>query len=321
MTGIRKKVTFAFYLAVLATIAVVTSSYAWLSISKLPSVSDISLSILTDNAILVAMDESGEPGEWNTYLDLASLFEDMEPLTVATYSNNSGLLYEPEYDNDGRPSGVSVIEDQEGYYVSAEFWLQCTGNSTDVQLVAPSITESGEKAGGTYLVGAAIWNTSTISHDSGGNGAEYSARMAIICTKTDLDGNPIEDSVTYIYEPNADTHINEETEEGYVVTSSIDGSATLTDEDNLIIQESVIWSEQDPVLMDNVTYSGGEFIQNPILFTMDSSSLIKIEIRIWVEGQDIDCTNAAFGAESVLEASLQFGAVDSEENSTGITPR
>lgn len=316
----KAKLLSIFILALASVIAMVTATYAWLDISRLPSVSDISLSLITENSVLIALDQNGEPQEWNSFLDLSAILEDEEPLQPVTYSAVDNQLYMINYGDDGRPAGLNTTESAEDYYIEVTYWLQCSSTMAEIQLATPEDDVNGDMGGGTYLVGEPLWNSETISHDNGANGGETTIRIGFEIQETDLEYNPVGESEFFIYEPNADVHVDEST--GYVETSSTDGTSTLVDDDHLIIQNSSSWSESSPILEGSVVYDMGDFQQNQVLFTLDSQNLVKVTMYIWMEGQDVDCSNMAIAAENLLLANIQFTTADeSVESPSGITPR
>jgi hypothetical protein len=160
------------------------------------------------------------------------------------------------------------------------------------------------KGSGTFVIGKPIWNDETIQHDNGGKGTELAMRVGFLIRKTDLNGNPKEaPPVFYIYEPNCDTHKTGST--GYVNTPSIDGTDSLIREENLIQQTTNMWKESDPVEQNVVIRSPGEFTTETKLFEIKPGELAEITIYIWLEGQDIDCTNE-IGHEAKLLVCLKF---------------
>lgn len=315
MTGNKSKVTYAFALSILAVIAMVSASYAWLGISRIPSVTDMSLSVITDNALLIAPDQEGTPGQWDNYLDLSAVFENMEPLKPVTYSSAEDSFYGVEYGTDGRPSGTSP--DTAGQMITYEFWMKSSGSTAAIRLASPTLTPDGKKGAGTYVVGEPVWNGETISHDNGGHGAETTIRMGFRCIPTDSSGEENGESRFYIYEPNADIHVDGS--EGYRDTPSVDGSPSLVDEEYLIVQGASTWEEQEPVLKDVVIYDLGDFQTNPVLFNLSGQSMVKIIMYIWMEGQDVDCTNMAVSKETRIAANIQFGVDMEERDDHGVT--
>ena len=77
-------------------------------------------------------------------------------------------------------------------------------------------------------------------------------------------------------------------------------------------EEEKKWLLVDSERLIMQTYSRkeepGEFIQNPTLFTLESGEIVKIELYIWLEGQDVDCSNAMSDGVTTtkLEANIQF---------------
>jgi hypothetical protein len=104
-----------------------------------------------------------------------------------------------------------------------------------------------------------------------------------------------------------------------VATASIDGSSSLVPESDLIWQTTSSWNETTPVLSDSVVYSMGTFQTSTELFDISADTLEKITLYVWLEGQDVDCTNAASPYETSILANIQFTTAEQEENNTGIT--
>ena len=73
MLQTRKKLISIFLLLMLGLLASVSMTYAWLGVSRIPFVSDVALTVMTDSAIQIAPDENGAPGEWSSYLDVSAL--------------------------------------------------------------------------------------------------------------------------------------------------------------------------------------------------------------------------------------------------------
>ena len=335
----KNKLIIGFFLSILATVALVSASYAWLDMSRIPFVTDVSLSIITENNILIAPDEDGSPGEWDTYLDMSAILNDMVPLKPVTYAGDQ--FYKVEYGDDGRPAGLSPVSreninvrypdggggtgadrqaEQEGYMLACDYWLKSEGTATDVMLAKPVATAEGQRGGGTYVVGEPVWDRASLSHVNGGCGAETTIRIGFACTPTDRDGVTTGDTQFYIYEPNADVHIDGT--DGYVETLSSQGSL-LVDNEHLILQEASSWQEQMPILQDVVIYEFGEFIHNVPMFHLDGIGMVKVTMYIWMEGQDMDCQNIIVSKESKVVANIQFGIDETVDvnSHTGIVPR
>jgi hypothetical protein len=130
-----------------------------------------------------------------------------------------------------------------------------------------------------------------------------------------MDQPKEEPSEFFIYEPNTDSHIEEEST-GYINTPSIDGTDHLVDSDYLIRQTASTWTEAYPVQRDVVIKDLGEFIDNPTLFTIGTNEMVKIDLYIWLEGQDVDCTNEIQKAQ--ILANIQF--VGDAGSHSGLVP-
>ena len=75
--------------------------------------------------------------------------------------------------------------------------------------------------------------------------------------------------------------------------------------DRLIQQTTSMWKESDPVEKNVVIRTSGDFTTDTTLFTLDPTEYARITVYIWLEGQDVDCTNE-IGHEAKLLVSIQF---------------
>ena len=64
----------------------------------------------------------------------------------------------------------------------------------------------------------------------------------------------------------------------------------------------------------------GVFLENPPLFDLDAKEIVKIELYIWLEGQDVDCSNAMSDGVTTtqIEANIQF--TGTTETQSGMRP-
>ena len=159
---------------------------------------------------------------------------------------------------------------------------------------------------GTYVIGTPVWNGQRVLHDNGGSGAECAVRIGLRITRLNPDGTPLadEDPTFIIYEPNADAHT--EGDSGYVATPSIDGTDSLVPEDRLILQTASSWREAYPVQRDVLIHELGEFTTPTKLFQLAPEEMVQIDLYLWLEGQDVDCTNRIDSAQII--ANIQFGS-------------
>ena len=149
-----------------------------------------------------------------------------------------------------------------------------------------------------------MWNSQTILHDDGGQGAETAIRLGLRIALVDPEtGAAKGTSEFFIYEPNYDAHIGSRVT-GDPATKSIDGTDTLIDSAHLIRQTASTWREASPVQSTVTIKSLGRFTTPTKLFQLKGGEVAAIELYIWLEGQDADCTNII--EEAQIIANLQF---------------
>ncbi len=327
--SLKAKLTVLLTAVIITAVATATATYAWLEISRTPIVSDLELSVMTESGLEVAPDLDGQPGEWDTSLDLSNLLSEIAPLRPVTFSKANQALYTTLYDIDGRNTGKTVaLSDKvnanvkatanpraknEGYYIAVSFWVRGAQNAT-VSLAKALEVEEGKKGSGTYVIGNPVWDEDELIHKNGGNGLETAIRLGFRCQTTDSNGRPIGDSRFVVYEPNCDTHTK--AEDGYIETTSIDKGA-LVDSVNLIRQTTSVWNETTPVLSNEVVYSLGDFMEKSNLFDLRIGEMQKVTLYVWLEGRDIDCINVASAAKTSILARIQLTANGGYPN-TGI---
>lgn len=327
----KRKVFVAFLAAAISASAAVTATYAWFMISRTPIVSNLDLAVASENGLEIAPDENGKPGEWDVILDLSTVLDGVVPLRTVTYSKNQNTFYAMNYGLDGRPAGATVAlsdaqnanvkgignpsAEAQGYYIAVTFWMRGS-SSASIRLSEAKEVKEGLAGTGTYVIGNPVWNGNAVVHENGGNGLETALRLGFRCQPTDMEGNAKGGSRFVIYEPNADTHADG-ANTGYVATESINGGG-LVAENDLIWQTTSSWNETTPVLREDVLYSMGEFRTNAHLFDIDSETMQKITMYVWLEGQDVDCINAVAAHETSIFANVQF-APEETNNNTGIS--
>ncbi|MBR6768952.1 MAG: hypothetical protein IKM34_05645 [Clostridia bacterium] len=304
----RRLILYAYMLLILLILTTV-SAYASFSLSTTPRVSNLSIYINTVPGMEITLDP--EDKEWGQHISYEDMFPEKYKLRPATWSQKDMKFYGARYSYDGK------LKDQwepltdarhanntsyENYYCIATFYAHSVRN-IQVSLAPAVALDNGLSASGTYLMGEPVWNAETILHDNNGKGAENAIRIGLRVTRLDESLEPTGDAPEFIiYEPNADAHNDGSI--GYLDTPSIDGSETLIEKDKIITQSASTWTETDPVERDVQKHQLGEFTDSSDLFTMKKDEVVKIEMIIWLEGQDADCTNAI--ADAGIVANLQF---------------
>ncbi len=299
----------------------VTASYTWFSLSRTPRVSNIGLYINAPTGLLLSKAPEGE--EWVLQLDYRELVDETAPLRPVTWSDQEQRFYAAVYGIDGRQTGRweplsdsnnANRDDVYGYYVKATFYAT-TDTSVNISLTHAVAVSEGIDGAGTFLIGTPVWDYDNLVHTDGGLGAQTAIRIGFRITPMQ-DGEAQADQAKFvIYEPNCDSHVDGS--EGYVPTPSIDGGEHLVSPDRLITQSTTTWTEAEIVQRDVVVKNMGQFLQEPFLYFLEANQMIRIDIYIWLEGQDVDCNNK-LGQTAEIMASIQFDA--DESGMSGLDP-
>ena len=318
-------VIYLYMLLILMSLLTV-ASYTWFSISRTPRVSDLYMFVNSPKGLELSADPLAEDEDWKLQLDFRDLVDETTPLRPVTWSNMKQQFFAATYGFDGRLQQIinwEPLNDErhankdnlDGYYIKVSFYAR-TQQAVEVSLSPAVEVDKGIDGSGTYLIGTPIWDDQNILHNNGGEGAECAVRIGIRITRLDEEFEPDEErkSVFFIYEPNSDIHINDP--KGYIATPSIDNTPHLVEEKYIIRQSASTWTEAYPVQRNVVVHELGEFLDEPKLFLMDMNEMVKIDLYIWLEGQDVDCTNRI--SEAQILASIQFAATP--EGQSGLVP-
>ena len=300
-----------FYVLIILLSLLTVASYTWFSITRTPRVTDLYMFINAKSGLELALEPDAANEDWKLQMDFRDMVDVTTELRPVTWSDRDGCFYAATYGRDGRqgdqwlPLTDAVNANKtnmDGYYVKVTFYAR-TGQSTKISLSPAVEVDDGIKGSGTYLIGYPDWDSQAIVHSDGGKGAQCAVRIGIRCTLVDNAGEPTGvEPKFYIYEPNSNMHLDGSTE--YVQTPSIDGTESLVPEDRLILQTASTWTETYPVQREVVIKDLGEFTTPVELWKLESSEILKIELYIWLEGQDIDCNNTINRAQ--IMASIQF---------------
>ena len=334
---IKTSIVSAGLILVLGILMLVSATYAWLSVSRIPFVSDVTLSVITDNDLKIAPDDGGKPGEWATYLDASEDFLYKAPLKPVTYMD--GGFYKLTYDEEGRTAGVIPVTDEDinvqtyngelssvassaagdsGCLLQLDFWLKTGGSPTKVGLKDPVEIGDGKINRGTYAVGMPYWDADERKHINSAYGSETTLRIGFEIWQADEDGEPENESTFFIYEPNADIHADGTT--GYIETIGLGEDGQYIDEQHHFIQNGSTWEDKKPAEEDELNFTAGEFTQSMDMFSLDGNDMVKVRLWVWVEGQDYDCYALSYADAVEILCNIEFGVTDSDHN-TGIERR
>lgn len=320
----RLRILLYFHLVLILLILLTAASYSWFSLSKLNRVSNLSLYVNAPVGMQIAASPDAE--EWGLQLAYQDLVTESSPLRPVTWSERDQKFYAATYGFNGQlkdewmplSDELNSNGGRDSYYCVATLYGR-TDERVTVSLAPAAAAEEGRSGTGTYLLGKTLWDSEKIANYNGGFGAENAVRIGIRITKLDRDFSPLdEDPLFVIYEPNSDRHAD--STEGYVDTPSIDGTESLVPQSRLITQNATVWTESEPVEKGVVLHKFGEFNGETKLFSLETDETVKIQLYIWLEGQDIDCTNSSNFAvnEAQITANVQFSAVT--DHQSGMEP-
>lgn len=325
MKSRRRGFLIMFYWLGLTTVLLllVAATYTWFSLSKTPRVNDMDLHIATPVGLEIALQPDSPDEEWGQVVDFNDMVTQTSVLKPCTWSEQDQCFYAATYGADGRVAGITTrlsdaenanVEGSRGYYTMGTLFAR-TASQVKVSLSDAVTLDDGTQGSGTYVVGTPVWNDQQILHNNGGSGAEHAVRVGIKVTPVAPDGSSQGNSTFYIYEPNSDGHITGDP--GYVQTQSIDGGDGLVPAERLITQTTSSWSEAHPVQRDVTIRQMGEFTSEKDLFTLEAGGMVRLDLYIWLEGQDVDCTGL-IGSEAKIIINLQFAANYDEQS--GLVP-
>ena len=334
---IKTSIVSAGLILVLGLLMLVSATYAWLSVSRIPFISDVTLSVITDNDLKIAPDNGGEPGEWAAYLDASEEFQYKAPLKPVTYMD--GDFYKLTYDEEGRTAGVIPITEEDinvqtyngelssvaslaaedsGCLLRLDFWLKTDGSPTTVGLKDPIEIGDGEISRGTFAVGMPQWDAQEKKHINAAYGSETTLRMGFEIWPTDEDGELMNESTFFVYEPNADIHPDGTT--GYIETVGLGEGGKYIDEEHHYIQDASTWTDKRPADEEELEFSAGNFTQSMDMFSLNGKDMAKVRLWIWVEGQDYDCYALSYADAVEILCNIEFGVSESGRE-TGVERR
>lgn len=309
-TTLKRIVVYAYMILILLTL-VTAATYTWFSISQTPRVSDMNMYVNVDDGLELSLDPTSE--EWTLQLDLRDMVPVTTPLRPITWVNEEQRFYAAAYGIDGRPLPFEYwepltdernanIDTADGYYIKLTMYARSDSN-VKVSLSEAIEVDEGINGSGTFLIGTPVWDPEEIRHTNYGFGAETAVRIGLRITPVDQQGVPTgEDATFFIYEPNANTHAGKPS--GFIDTPSVTGAENLVPKEYLIRQGYSIWSESYPIERDVVVKAFGDFESRPTLFTLKENEMVRIDVYIWLEGQDQDCVSEIRNAQ--IMANLQF---------------
>ena len=337
---IRKTPYILFYTYLLIALLSIFSvaSYTWFTLSWTPQVNGMNVYITSNTGLELSATPDAEV--WSNQLDIYSTKElskfknsdTQPPLRQTTWSDKDQCFYGPLYGYDGRLLNVTKkdygeqeivswykLEDlihantilNSNYYIKSTFYARC-GQPVQVMLAEPmELNSQGIQGSGTYV----------IADPNTGKGPETAVRLGFRATPVDEYGEELtEKGPMYVYEPNADRHVDGSTD--LIKTYSIDEFMSSDPGEGYDEQNEWLLVDEERLIRQTFSRKGelGTFLDHPVLFTLNAGEIVKIELYIWLEGQDVDCSNAMSDGVTTtkIEANIQF--TGSTESQSGMVP-
>ncbi len=319
----KRSLVIAAWIILASFVSLTAATYAWMSIASFYEVSDLDLTVVTENALEIAPDVNGAPGVWSKVMATEQLIAPDDVLRPVTWSAADKAFYAPTYGLDGRisflsPHKLTDLSDTDiqapsaneegegdGYLIAIDFWMRTGASSVTTYLTGEGLREPDRMGEGTYVMGVPVWDADAVCHKNGGKGAEAVIRIGFMTYDESYD-----DGRFYIYEPN--TSADEEP------TLGMNGEP-LEGDGKLITQNPSTFTEQDPVLHGSVNYQKGTFItQDTEMFRLVSDTPRRVTLFIWLEGQDAQCNNTI--SAGAIIANLQIGATADNHDQDIIRP-
>lgn len=292
----KKKITQLVSVICLLVLALSTATYAWFEHGNRLKVTNLSLLAGGTGILQIADDLGNGPGEYSSELDLsmATGSGNMETMLLNPVTTKNGTnFYAPVYVGN-TVINVEHITDEEKlntiYVYEKTFYLKAgpnpnaeddgivvtEGKMYDIFLVGPA-TNLEHK--GTHVFQSLDAEGSTVAGDTAVNAIRISFEL--------------EDGTVVVYEPNADI-------------SNRDDSRAEDRVKNEYGQYVTYMQSKDGAFINS---ENGD--DSPVLFTIEENADVKVTMRVWIEGTDLDCTDSI--ALDKITAMFEFMSADAAD--------
>ena len=261
-----------------AVLALGTATYAWFTASNKGYISNIEFTATAADGIQLSADGLA----WTSNLDFSAF--NVADTTLSPRSTNgilnNGTFVMYRADMDANTGTFTTVQDTNGYY-DLVFYVYNSGSAdVNVFLGSETTVEDGDPDHNTTLatrIGLVKWNDQVTFIEGS---AEYQQNLASL---TGQNGG-----VSFIYEPTAHADY-------YAVIGAGTGLQPV-----------------DPVAIPHVIANGSCISTSPVavqtqlgntttnIGVIEAGKVALVHLYIWIEGQDIDCSNAvASGAVTI----------------------
>ena len=297
-----KKALLPAIVAVLCSVIALTSvSYAWFTLGNTASVESIEVNVQAADGIQISADALA----WKSVLPVADLeavatnqmpTAEINPVSSALKVVNGKMeMYTGEVQSDGKTLKTSKItEAADGDFFAFDIYVKLD-SAKEFQLDLESSVVAGATA----------------------NNSEIAARVAFVNLGTastaaaakELAGDAVS---VFVWEPNAKKHVqvfNDIPENGtavekYYGVKQASDALDMTDK-----------TQFEEIAANQIAYDAdGKTTVATKLFDLEAG-YTKIRVYIWLEGQDVDCTNEISGG--VFNVTLNFAVVAQQNEAEG----
>jgi hypothetical protein len=254
-----------------------TATYAWFEQGNRLKVTNLSLLAGGSGILQIAEDLGNNPGEYASELDLSvvSGSDAMETMLLNPVTTKNGInFFKPVYKGNTVVDVKSVTDNEQLntlYVYEKSFYLKAGPNPNGKE---EKIVVTEGKMYDVFLVGPATNQEHTGTHvfqSSDSDGSSVPGDTAVNAIRISFE---LEDGTVVIYEPNADQSNRDNNRAEDMVKNQCGRYDTVMQgKDGIFIQS------------DN-----GE--DSPILFQIEESKDVKVTMRVWIEGTDLDCTDS-----------------------------
>lgn len=306
----RKKILLLLLLLLLGTM-LGTETYAWFTVNRLVSIDTLNVKIASKGGISISADAT----EWKAMVDsndlnnapmnypgsINQLPDTLEPVSTGGVVDTSNGFMKMFYGNaEGNKTG--------DYILKTERNIEQRGN--EGKFVAFDVFFKIDQASPLYMTP----ESKVIYTGESNPGIENAIRLAFVYQGTYRTGTPLltiqslqgaTDNEIYIWEPNYDMH----TPTGISNAREVYGINVNQSGNSIISYDGVIDDivEEDDILISNATSANfpskfkkvnisiptiANYTENQKIRDLDAG-ISKFRIYMWIEGQDVDCENAA----------------------------
>ena len=304
----RKAMISTICMLVVAIMSLTGVTYAWFSQGTSANVSNMSLGVeAAAGGVLIAEDLNGTYASTLDFTDKDLLAEGAKLAPVSTVGGTGEWAFFAGAVNAADASQIQTsAATANSQYVRKSLYLKNDG-AAEVVVNLGADTTNGKY---TNISEGGVEGSRFNGHLASRLGVRYVATTSTVAASSVTNGNVnvlngTEDTTNEGYailEPNATTHLSA-SYSGKLDYNGVQGiSSGYFDMDDTTAAETSEGAK--PYLAAVSTVADTTKIQ----ITVPAQTIVQIEVYIWLEGQDVDCTNAV--SQSVINAQLYFDKVE-----------